>query len=174
MPSERAEAPVDVREPRPGPHVAREELAVDREPERRIDAPPLQQVPAPEAGLLRDHRATRHGVVAVLGQDPVAAGPARRIEATPVAVDRVDRTVVGEVPGDEAKRPGGVHVVAIEPRDDLAGRALQPAPDRITEALVRTALEISQAVPVPVDDLERPVGRPALHDDVLEVRVLLL
>src|SRR5262249_36685400 len=77
-----------------------------------------------------------------------------------------------ELARNNAERAGKVGVVGIGPPDDLATREREPFVDRIPLAaiLLRTPAQMRLAV----QDLDGPVGRAAVDDDVLPMRIVLV
>ena len=72
------------------------------------------------------------------------------------------------------QRPRGQHVVGIEPGHDLAARPGEALVDGLALALVLLARRESQAVLIARQNIRRLVGRAAIHDDMLDRRIILM
>ena len=71
------------------------------------------------------------------------------------------------------KGAGQIHIVRVEPAQDVAGRAREASIDRRGLAAVFFTDPVGETLLMPLDDLDTLVCAAAIQHDVLEIGILL-
>ncbi len=93
------------------------------------------------------------------------------IEKLGGATNRIDARIEDERPLDGSQSPGRICIVGIQQADNIAGCALDPHIDGVVEPT--TAILKDDDIRMPAEHLKRAVDRAAIHDDMLDVALLL-
>ena len=136
---------------------------------------PLPEFAAPEHPLLLDQLLVGEVLGARVQRQKAQHHllPPLLVQAVRPPHEPLDRRLPGEDGRNGVEGAPVEHVVRVQPAHDGAAPPVQPLLDGAVLPAVRTALPVGQVLLVLADDADRIVRTAAVHDDELEVRVVL-
>src|SRR5690242_3077697 len=131
--------------------------------------------PGPEHRRLMYIAVGEHLQAAVFDHAPVADDPAAAVDDIVMSIDHVGIRMAAKGFADGAQGTRQVGVVRAQPREDLAGGAREALANRLGVPSVALADPPCQAMLIAPDQVDYlRIGRTTVHDDVFEIRVILV